>query len=78
MATLLLCVFIPYEYTTLVYKSLFHTTEILYKIEKIDLIWFGLFNDISTRYGLFNAEIWLICKWLKSWLCFQCSIAIMF
>ena len=25
-------------------------------------IWFGLFNGISTPYGLFNAEIWFISK----------------
>ena len=26
------------------------------------MLWFILFNGISTTYGLYNAEIWFICK----------------
>ena len=28
------------------------------------LVWFDLFDSISTFYELFNAGIWVICKWL--------------
>ena len=38
-------------------------------------IWFGLFDIISTPYGLFNTEIWFVCKCLIIiTLYFQCSI----
>ena len=32
--------------------------------EMFGLVWFDLFNGISTPYGLYNAEIGFICKFV--------------
>ena len=41
----------------------------------LDTIWFGLLNGISTTYGLFNTEIWLLCKCL---IAFDCNFFFFF
>ena len=64
-------IFVNFKQTILLFNKL----KLKLQFFSISLVWFDLFNWISTPYVLSNIEIWYICKYLiiNIFLMFHCQ-----